>query len=457
MRPKFKKQLSLSTGWLGFEQAQELGAISQVLSQHPKAGEKVWQDLASAGLAKEGAVGTSGLSGDQVLRVLIVKQLNGFSYRELAFHLADSSSYAKFCEFDWRQTPSKSTLAVCIKAIRAETLEEINRLLVGDAKTRKIDDGKKVRIDTTVVESNIHHPLDSNLLSDSVRVLTRLMRRGSRQMGSKLVIPDRGKRAKRRALGILNARRMEKRKPLYRDLVKVTEETIERAHLVIAAMDRAIHRKKKDSAREALVAVRGELAHYTSLASRVVDQTRRRVFEGESVPAGEKLVSIFEEHTDVIVKDHRDTFYGHKICLSTGKSTLVLDCTVLDGNPADSTLAEIMIDRHIEITGAAPRQAAYDGGFTSLANLEAIKGKGVQDVAFSKARNLSVADMARSTWVYKKLRDFRAGIEATISFLKRSFGLDRCTWKSFDSFKSYVLSSVVSFNLLVMARHQLQT
>lgn len=456
MRPKFKKQLSLSTAWLGFEQAQELGAISQILSQHPMAGERVWQDLAAAGLAKEGAVGTSGLSGDQVLRALIVKQLNGFSYRELAFHLADSSSYAKFCELDWRQTPSKSTLAVCIKAIHAETLEQINRLLVGDAKTRKIDDGKKVRIDTTVVESNIHHPLDSNLLSDSVRVLTRLMRRGCREMGSKLVIPDRGKRAKRRALGILNARRMERRKPLYRDLVKVTEETIARAHHVIATMDRSIQRKK-GSVREALVTIRGELAHYTSLASQVVDQTRRRVFAGERVPAGEKLVSIFEEHTNVIVKDHRDTFYGHKICLSTGKSTLVLDCTVLDGNPADSTLAEMMIDRHIEITGAAPRQAAYDGGFTSLANLEAIKSKGVQDVAFSKARNLSVADMVRSTWVYRKLRDFRAGIEATISFLKRSFGLDRCTWKSFDSFKSYVWSSVVSFNLLVMARHQLQT
>lgn len=456
MRPKFKKQLSLSTAWLGFEQAQELGAISQILSKHPMAGEMVWQDLAAAGLAKQGAVGTGGLSGDQVLRTLIVKQLNGFSYRELAFHLADSCSYAKFCELDWRQAPSKSTLAVCIKAIGAGTLEQINRLLVGEAKSKRVDDGKKVRVDTTVVESNIHQPLDSNLLLDSVRVLTRLMRRGCREMGSKLVIPDRGKRAKRRALGILNARNMETRKPLYRDLVKVTEETIERAHNVTATMDRAIQRKKQLACDE-LMALRAELSHYTSLALRVVDQTRRRVFAGESVPATEKLVSIFEEHTDVIVKDRRDTFYGHKICLSTGKSSLVLDCTVLDGNPADSTLAEMMIDRHIEITGSAPRQAAYDGGFASVANLEAIKARGVQDVAFSKARNLAIADMARSTWVYRKLRDFRAGIEATISFLKRSFGLDRCTWKSFGSFKSYVWSSVVSFNLLVIARHQLQT
>ena len=116
-----------------------------------------------------------------------------------------------------------------------------------------------------------------------------------------------------------------------------------------------------------------------------------------------------------------------------------------------------MIDRHIEITGKAPQQAAYDGGFTWRANLEAIKGKGLKDVAFSKARNLTIPDMARSTWVYRKLRDFRTGFEATISFLKRSFGLDRCTWKSLGSFKSYVWSSVLSFNLLVIARHQLQT
>jgi IS5 family transposase len=454
MRPKRKKQLSLSENWLGFEQAQELGAISRILDDNPKAGEMVWQDLVADGQAKAGAVESDGLSGEQVLRALVVKQLNGFSYRELAFHLADSISYAKFCELGWNQAASKSTLAACIKAIRAGTLEQINRLLVGEARIKKVDDGKRVRVDTTVVESNIHQPLDSNLLFDSVRVLTRIMQRLCAQMGSKVVVPDRSKRAKRRALGILNARNGEKRKPLYKDLVKVTEETIARALDVVKAADKAIQRKKGDC--EQLIRQNTELSHYVALAKKVVDQTRRRVFNGESVPASEKIVSLFEEHTDVIVKDRRDTLYGHKICLSTGRSSMVLDCRVLDGNPADSTLAEDMIDRHIDLTGGAPRQAAYDGGFTSRANLEAIKAKGVIDVAFSKARNLSIADMASSSWVYRRLRDFRAGIEATISFLKRSFGLDRCSWKSFDSFKSYVWSSVVSFNLLVLARHQIR-
>ena len=454
MRPKTKKQLSLTADWLGFEQSQELSAIAQILDAHPTAGLMVWQDLEAAGLAKPGAAGREGLSGEQVLRALVIKQLNGFSYRELSFHLADSATYGKFCQLEWSEKPSKSALAACIKVIRAQTLEKINRLLVGEAKLRKIDNGKKVRVDTTVVESNILQPVDSGLLRDSVRVLTRIMQRVSTHFGSRMTIPNRNKHAKRRALGILNARNADKRKPLYVDLVKVTQETIARAATVILTLDGAIKRKKARF--EELKELRAQLAHYSALASRVVAQTRRRVFAGESVPAAEKIVSIFEPHTDVIVKDRRDTLYGHKICMSTGKSSLVLDCKILEGNPADSTLAEMMIERHIEITGRAPRQAAYDGGFASLANLEALKAKGVEDVAFSKARSLSVADMVRSNWVYKKLRDFRAGIEATISFLKRSFGLDRCTWRTFDSFKSYVWSSVVSFNLLLMARRQLQ-
>ena len=173
-----------------------------------------------------------------------------------------------------------------------------------------------MRVDTTVVESNIHHPLDSNLLFDSVRVLTRLMKRASAELGSNHV-PNRVRHAKRRALGILNARTMEKRKPLYKDLVRVAEQTIGRAHSVIAMLNRTIQRKKANG--EELTKLHAELTHYTGLALRVVDQTRRRVFLGESVPAGDKLVSIFEEHTDVIVKDQRDTLYGYKICLSTGR------------------------------------------------------------------------------------------------------------------------------------------
>ncbi len=191
------------------------------------------------------------------------------------------------------------------------------------------------------------------------------------------------------------------------------------------------------------------------LTEKVLDQTRRRVLLGESVPATEKLVSIFEDHTDIVRKRSQETLYGHKICLTGGPSSMILDCVVLKGNPADSTLAQQMIERQGEIYERPPRQAVFDGGFASRDNLQAIKANGVQDVAFAKRARLAISDMVSSTWVYKRLRNFRAGIEGNISFLKRIFGLDRCTWRSFPSFQSYVWGSILSFNLLVLARHLL--
>ena len=114
-----------------------------------------------------------------------------------------------------------------------------------------------------------------------------------------------------------------------------------------------------------------------------------------------------------------------------------------------------MVDRQVKIFSRPPRQIVFDGGFASKMNLSDIKAAGVEDVAFSKGRGLEIGDMVKSTWVYKRLRDFRAGIEGNISFLKRIFGLDRCTWKSWESFQSYVWGSILSFNLLVFARHLL--
>ena len=135
---------------------------------------------------------------------------------------------------------------------------------------------------------------------------------------------------------------------------------------------------------------------------------------------------------------------------------MFLDCVVEDGNPADSALACEMIDRQTVIYGRPPRQAAFDGGFASQGNLKGIKSVGVTDVMFSKKRGLKVVDMAKSTWVYKKLRNFRAGIEGMISFLKRCFGAGRCTWRGLASFQSYVWGSVVSANLLILARHTME-
>jgi IS5 family transposase len=168
----------------------------------------------------------------------------------------------------------------------------------------------------------------------------------------------------------------------------------------------------------------------------VIDQATRRVIQGETVPAREKVVSFFESHTDIIVKGQRETEYGHKIFLTGGTSNLILDCIIERGNPSDADHYRQLVERIENIYGRVPRQVTADGGFASKENLAWAKGKEIKDVAFSKKRGLSVLDMVKSSWVYKKLKNFRAGIEANISALKRAFGLSAVAgadWKDSNS------------------------
>jgi IS5 family transposase len=458
MREAHKTQHSLRETWLDLDHAKELAAMSRVLDDHPTVAERVLQDLRGATHSKQASCGAGGLSADQVLRILVVKQMNGFSYRELAFHLADSRSYRTFCRLGLLdKVPTKSALNANLKALKPATLEAINRVFVGAAQAAKVESGRTVRTDCTVVESNIHEPMDSELLWDCVRVLTRLLGRARDLLGpAEVAFGNRTRRAKHRRKEIFHAKKAEDRQRAYRDLLMVTAE-VHRCGLAACERLRDKEVLNRLGPWEALVAsgVAAELERFLPLTRRVMDQTQRRVLEGQSVPASEKLVSIFEEHTDIIRKDNRETLYGHKICLTGGASSMILDCTVLQGNPADVTLAKTMVDRQVEIFSRPPRQIVFDGGFASKVNLSDLKAAGVEDVAFSKGRGLEVSDMVKSSWVFKRLRDFRAGIEGNISFLKRIFGLDRCTWKSWSSFQSYVWGSILSFNLLVFARHLL--
>jgi len=445
MRETIKSQNVISFPWLDLDHAKELQALSDLIDDHPMIAQLIHQDLCGKQGSKRGA---KGVSADLVFRALILKQMHRWSYDELHFHLADSQTFRSFCRLSFVQhTPARSTLAGNIKRIKAQTLEEINRLLLLDARERKIESASMARVDCTVVETNILPPTDSALLWACVRVLTRLM-------GEVRKLPctvpfhfcNRQRRAKRRHGEISSAKNAKGRRAGYRDLVKVAEEVRDKAQEALEHLRTQFH-----SSPEA-IGIGQQLAHFIALSHRVISQTRRRVFEGETVPAKEKIVSIFEEHTDIICKDRRDTYYGHKICLSTGRSSMVLDCQILDGNPADSTLAVGAVKRHQEIFGKAARQVVFDGAFASKANLKEIKEHGTKDAVFSKKRGLKVSEMAQSTWVYRKLWRFRAGVEGCISYLKRTFGLDRCTWRSLRSFKSYVWGSIVSCNLLLMAK-----
>jgi IS5 family transposase len=452
MRKTHKSQSSLLEPYLEVEHAQELETISSVLDDLPHLNDLILRDLGNRGDKTRSDVGCGGMSAEQVLRSALIKQMNQFSYRELAFHLADSRSYRTFCRIGvMDKTPSKSALAGNIKALRAETLEKINGELVVQALEANIEKGNKIRVDCTVVESDIHYPTDSELLYDCVRVLTRFMLRSRKLMGEEVVFSNRTRRARRRRLAVRNARNKQQRRTAYRDLLKVTEETQRSAARVKRILNESTD---LDAVRRATAeSISADIERFSELTDRVMDQTRRRVMEGQSVAAEDKIVSIFEEHTDIIRKDNRETHYGHKICLTGGTSSMILDCVVLEGNPADATLSETMIDRQIALYEQPPKQVAFDGAFASKSNLDVIKNKGVEDVAFAKGRGLQVKDMVKSSWVYQRLRRFRSGIEGVISFLKRVFGLDRCNWRSFASFKSYVWSSIIAANLLVMARH----
>lgn len=450
MRYIVPRQRRLTTRYFDHPATRELQMMSAILDEHPEL-----LDLVMADLTKNLAVnkGRRGMSAEQVLRVLVIKTMYQEPYEELSFRLQDSTSYTAFCRLGLGFKRSASALQENLRRLRPETLEAINKVLVGGEFAAGRDKADKVRVDCTVTETNIHEPTDSSLLWDCVRVLTRLLEQAAFALPGTFIFTDHRRRAKRRFQAIQHAKKEVARKRLYRDLVNVTEWVlgyVEKAMLAVEAG--TFVGLLGDLEKGALLS---ELSAFASLARRVVSQTRRRVFDGEQVPAIEKVVSIFEPHTDVIKKERRDTEFGHKICLSVGRRSLVYDCAVLEGNPADSSMAAEMIERHIQQFGKPPRQVAFDGGFASKKNLREIKALGVGDVAFNKKRGIAVEDMTKSSWVYHHLSRFRAGVEGVISYLKRCFGLRCCNWKGFESFKSYVWSSIIAANLLTMARYRL--
>jgi IS5 family transposase len=442
MREKSKKQLPLMHLPADHPQARELERIGRILDAEPTITALVHQDLCQA--RELAATGANGMSAEQVLRAAIVKRMFGYSYELLPFHLADSISLRAFCRIGIADKSfKKSAIAKNTKRISPASWEQINRILVNHGKEEKLEKGRQVRMDCTVMESNIHPPTDSTLLLDCVRVLARGLN-ALGQRGVKVHFTDHGRRAKRRVLAVQYAKKERQRKAAYRDLLKLAGKTVGYATA-------AIPLAKNNAGIEGL-ALGCELERYVGLSRKVIDQTERRVLKGEKVPAAEKIVSIFEPHTDIIVKDRRQTHYGHKVCLCVGASNLITDCVITEGNPADSELTLTMLDRQQEIYGRYPLKVSLDGGFASKANLAAAKERQIKDVCFAKKRGLQVEEMCRSQWVYDRLRRFRAGVESVISWIKRCLGFDRCTWKGRRSFESYVWLSTVTANLITLAR-----
>ncbi len=414
-----------------------LKRIDKILMDNPRITERVHADLTSAA-AKTGA---HGMSAEQVLRTGLVKQLKHYPYRELCERLNDGVSLRWFTRFGSAEIPHFTTVQKAVKAIRSETWHQINELLCGYAHTQKLEDGRHLRADTTVVEADIHYPTDARLLWDGIRVLTRVMKRSAlpsqlREIG----FADRSRSAKRLTYRITMAKGPKAdqlRRKHYRRLIRVANE--------VFTMASGLSQHP-----QAVFVEGGRLDWFLTLFATAIDQCERRVLKGELVPAEEKVVSLFEDHTDIIKrgKSSCPVEFGHKVLFATGKSGLITQYQVLKGNPDDGQFVDELIATHKCQYGKAPYSFSADRRFYSAANEALAYEHGVRKLSMVKpGRRSKVRELFEKERWFKKLQKFRAGIEGIISAMIRGVGLKRCLWKGWQAFKRYVGLSVVSFNL----------
>lgn len=442
MRETRYAQTSIFEHYSNHEYGVRLRKLSEVLDRQPEILEWVAADLIDASVS---AVGRTGLSAESVLRCLVLKQQLGCSYEQLAFHLSDSMTYRTFTRLPAHLSPSRSCLQSTIRRITPETLEQAHQVLTRNLMSAGVISMDKLRIDSTVVASHIAPPSDSQLLNDGVRVISRLLAKSNVDTGLKIRFTDKRKASKSLAFRIFNAKKAVKDE-LYPDLLKIARRVVMQAdrgqrQVLEGGNGSAAQQKWLDA-----------LAHYRELMSRVIEQTERRVIQGERVPSSDKLVSLFEPHTDIIVKGFRDVQYGHKINLSSDVSGFITALTIEEGNPGDKTLFLPILDFHRSVLGKLPRAVVADGGYASQANVAAGRAMGLKHVVFHKPVGVSLTAMGVKSKTFNALRHFRAGVEGNISELKRAFGAAKAKWKGHDGFKAFVWASVLSYNLVRLAR-----
>ena len=433
MRKNRENQMPLTPLWPDHRLGDELQMISRILDANPQILPLVLQDLSDK---VDPCNGSPGLSAEQVVPCAVIKNWHGLSYAKLAFHVHDSASFRAFCRLPLGWSPGKSCLQENISRIQASTWESITRALVGWADDEGLEKARKVRVDATSVKSSIRHPLDSQLLYDSVRKVTALLRKLAEHYP--VVYHNHCRRAKRRVTNIRNSRGQNRRQ-FYQDLVKVSGQTYGYG---CQALESAAGWQGIESE-----VILQQLRHYLDLMGRVIDQTDRRVLQGQKVPAAEKVVSIFEEHSDIIQTGGRETIFGHKIFLTCGKTSLIVDCLVTQGNPADQAQMQPMLERQHQIYGRYPRSQLRRGIRHSEQSEVGQEARNPGCGLCQKGRAEGHRYGVRSSWVYKQLRRFRAGIEGCISMLKRVFGADRCTWKGWEHFPSSMCISRCSVSI----------
>jgi len=432
-----------------------LQSISDFLDDHEEMIEAVRRDL-ERGLKNPGT-GRSGLTPPQVLRSLILMRVKNWNYRELRERITDGYTLRQFTDFYCQPVPKHDAFNRAFNRLTPETLRAVNELVVQAAVDVGLEDGQRLRVDTTVVQTDIHHPTDSTLLWDVVRVVTRLVLRLSAAVQQRIQrFRNRTRAARRRMQEIQRMtpkERYERQTEKYRELIGVTEEVVNSAQKVVEQTRKA--RGKDLVAEMAIPALRKEIDHYCELGDRVIDQARRRVLQGEQVSTAEKIYSIFETHTDLIKRGKVLTpvEFGHKVFLAESAQGLITQYEVLEGNPGDDQQVEPSLARHQENFRRAPALYSSDRGFFSETNVKSCQKKGVKVVCIpQRGGKKTVQRQAyEKSPAFKEGQRFRAGIEGRISVLFRGRGMKRCLAEGRQRFEVLVGAAVLANNLMRIA------
>ena len=436
MRETRTAQISIFDFYSKHERSEFFQNLSVKLDQHPELLALIKDDLLTQGAQP---TGRKGLSVESIFRCLLLKQITRASYEQLSFLLTDSQSYRTFARLDHDCHPGKSALCANIRRVRPETLQAVFESLALSTFNEGVLEPELTRVDSTVVKSHIAPPSDSQLLDGGIRVLSRLFARSRERTGVKLRLVDYRKRSRKLAGAIFYGKKAEKDR-LYKELIPLAKRVVDQSYRAIEQVRIKGHPIDSQPWINTVL-------HYRDMLERVIDQTERRVLKGQKVPASEKIVSLFEPHTDIIVKGNRDIDYGHKVNLSTDRGGFITAVMIEEGNPKDSERFIPLLSAHEQLHGCVPMTTVADGCYASSSNVDMAKAMGVKRVAFHKKAGITLSQMGIKAKTLEKLRDFRAGIEGNISHLKRAFGGGKALWKGESGFMAYVWASVICYNL----------
>ena len=405
------------------------------------------------------STGRKGMAPDRALRSCALKHIRGWSFRQLENELTHNIAYRQFTRFDGDRIPKYSTFARTFAVFGDDFTRNVHLQVVQQSHGECIAPGRKLRVDSTAVETNIHHPTDSTLLADGIRVLTRVITKVSKQcVEGAVTVVDHARATKYRLLEIYRAAKVRnevgaaKLEAGYEKLVGMAQAVVNKGAKVADEIQRHLLPVTGNSL---LVDAYGmQLEHFLPLIRRVIAQTKARVFDGDT-HSPNKVLSLFEPETCVIRKgkSHKPNEFGRVVRIDEVENGIVSNYDVKDGNPSETADVMPAVLQHAEIFGDSPELLSADRGLFSAENEKQAKAAGVKKVAIPARGKLSKSrtEHQKQRW-FKRAQGWRAGVEARISTLKHGFGMLRAMYKGDVGFKRYVGWSVIANNLVSMAR-----